>query len=130
METKAISKPFLKSIFLLKNRDPVFFAQTISLSAAMKMYQHRIQAGRGDGEAHHAAEDHGAAQHAQFVCHGHYVLHEPAIQVGRGLDPRDYYFRHPCNLPGSRKCVQSGAARHSQGFEDTNLGRSPGLLGQ
>ena len=58
----------------------------------MKMYQHRIQAGRGDGEAHHAAEDHGAAQHAQFVCHGHYVLHEPAIQVGRGLDPRDYYF--------------------------------------
>ena len=26
--------------------------------------------------------------------------------------------------------VQSGAARHSQGFEDKNLGSSPGLLGQ
>ena len=26
--------------------------------------------------------------------------------------------------------VQSGAAYHSQGFEDKNLGSSPGLLGQ
>ena len=53
----------------------------------MNIYQHSNQAGRWDGEAHHAAEDHGAAQHAQFVCHGHNVLHESAIQVGRGLDP-------------------------------------------
>ena len=29
-----------------------------------------------------------------------------------------------------RDFVQSGAAYHSQGFEDDNLGSSPGLLGQ
>ena len=31
---------------------------------------------------------------------------------------------------GNMISLQSGAARHSQGFEDKNLGSSPGLLGQ
>ena len=30
----------------------------------------------------------------------------------------------------TQQAVQSGAAHHSQGFEDKNLGSSPGLLGQ
>ena len=46
------------------------------------------QTGRWNGEAHHASEDHGSAQYAQLVCHGHHVLHEPALQVRRGLKPR------------------------------------------
>lgn len=40
------------------------------------------QAGRGHGEAHHAAADHGAQEHAQLGRHGRHVLHQPALQVG------------------------------------------------
>ena len=37
--------------------------------------------------------------------------------------------RHPVHGPGI-VFVQRGASDHSQGFEDKNLGSSPGLLGQ
>ena len=63
------------------SRDLVL-AQSMLSSRAMNIYQHCNQAGRWYGEAHHAAEDHGTAQYAQFVCHGHHVLHESALQVG------------------------------------------------
>ena len=64
------------------------FSPTSNMSAA-NAYQHcNHQTGRWNGEAHHASEDHGSAQYAQLVCHGHHVLHEPALQVRRGLKLR------------------------------------------
>ena len=60
----------------------------ISNMSATNANPHCDQTGRWNGEAHHASEDHGSAQYAQLVCYGHYVLHQSAIQVRKGLEPR------------------------------------------
>ena len=67
------------------------------------------------------AEDEGDV-HAQTRAH---------VLGGNSID-KNFGFKISLKntLKKVQKFVQSGAAYHSQGFEDNNLGSSPGLLGQ